>query len=66
MKTDKKPLEFNNHFDAVSSSCIGVLKELFSEFEYGWIDYYVDHVPNYMPYMTPDNINDFGRRALQA
>ncbi|MEC0201295.1 extracellular solute-binding protein [Paenibacillus lautus] len=56
MKTDKKPLEFNNHFGAVSSGYIGVLKELFPEFEYGWFDYYLDHVPNYMPYMTPDNI----------
>lgn len=29
-----------------------MLKELFPEFEYGWFDYYLDHVPNYMP----DNI----------
>ena len=33
-----------------------MLKELFPEFEYGWFDYYLDHVPNYMPFMTPDNI----------
>jgi putative aldouronate transport system substrate-binding protein len=56
MKADKKPLEFNNHFGAVSSGYIGVLKELFPEFEYGWFDYFLDHVPNYMPYMTPDNM----------
>ncbi|GIP02864.1 hypothetical protein J28TS4_12710 [Paenibacillus lautus] len=29
---------------------------MFPEFEYGWFDYYLDHVPNYMPYMAPDNI----------
>lgn len=56
MKTDKKPLEFNNHFGEISSGYIGVLKELFPECEYGWFAYYLDHVPNYMPYMTPDNI----------
>ena len=55
MKADMKPLEFNNHFGAVSSGYIGALKELHPDFEYGWFDYYLDHTPSYMPFMAPDN-----------
>ncbi|NUU56461.1 extracellular solute-binding protein [Paenibacillus taichungensis] len=56
MKADKKPLEFNNHFGAVSSSYVGALKELHPDFEYGWFDYYFNNIPAYMPFMAPDNI----------
>lgn len=57
MKLDKKPLEFNNHFGAVSSGYIGVLMDLYPEFEYGWFDYYLGNVPSYLPYLSPNNIS---------
>ncbi|MEK4118261.1 extracellular solute-binding protein [Paenibacillus sp. FSL W8-0919] len=55
MKADEKPLEFNNHFGAVSSGYIGVLKELHPDYEYGWFDYFLDHTPAYLPFMAPDS-----------
>jgi len=57
MKVDKKPLEFNNHFGAVSSGYIGVLKDIHPEFEYGWFDYFLGNAPSYMPYLAPNNIS---------
>ncbi|WP_201292345.1 hypothetical protein, partial [Enterococcus gallinarum] len=55
MKADEKPLEFNNHFGAVSSGYIGVLKELHPDYEYGWFDYFLGHTPAYLPFMAPDS-----------
>ncbi|WP_240647680.1 ABC transporter substrate-binding protein [Paenibacillus nanensis] len=54
MKRDKKPIEFNNHFGAVSIGYISVLKETHPDFEYGWFDYYLHNVPSYMPYHSLD------------
>jgi len=45
MKADQKPLEFNNHFGAVSSGYIGALKATYPDFEYGWYDYVFDTYP---------------------
>lgn len=39
MKANKKPLEFNNHFGAVSSGYIPDLKSKQPEWEFGWFDY---------------------------
>jgi ABC-type sugar transport system, periplasmic component len=46
MKDNKKPLEFNNHFGAVSNSYITALKTAYPEQEYGWMDYKFDMFPD--------------------
>ncbi|NIK68210.1 DUF3502 domain-containing protein [Paenibacillus sp. BK720] len=46
MKENKKPLEFNNHFGAVSNSYISALKAAYPEQEYGWMDYKFDMFPS--------------------
>lgn len=46
MKENKKPLEFNNHFGAVSNSYILSLKSAYPGQEYGWLDYTFDLFPN--------------------
>lgn len=45
MKADKKPLEFSNHFGAVSGGYIGVLHQLHPEQEFGWFDIKFDMYP---------------------
>jgi len=56
MLADKKPLEFNNHFGAVSSSYIGVLNQEYPAYEYGWFDYFLGNVPSYRTYPAPDKV----------
>jgi len=56
MKQGKKPLEFNNHFGAVSSSYIDALKEIYPEYAYGWYDYGLNNVPMYLPSVSPDRV----------
>lgn len=45
MKADKKPLEFNNHFGAVTGSYIDILKARYPEQEFGWFDIGFDLYP---------------------
>ncbi|WP_337103655.1 DUF3502 domain-containing protein [Paenibacillus sp. YIM B09110] len=54
MKANQKPLEFNNHFGAVSSGYIGALKTAFPEQEFGWLDFTYDMFPNtvFLPRMS--------------
>ncbi|WP_223192629.1 DUF3502 domain-containing protein [Paenibacillus sedimenti] len=56
MKANKKPLEFNNHFGAVSSSYIPALKAVNKDWEFGWFDYTFDLYPQ-MSFM-PRHSND--------
>jgi len=56
MKLDKKPLEFNNHFGAVSGSYIDALKEIYPKYVYGWFDYGLYNVPMYLPSISPDRV----------
>ncbi|MGO4109880.1 DUF3502 domain-containing protein [Paenibacillus sp. YAF4_2] len=51
MKENKKPLEFNNHFGAVSNSYVSTLQSAYPEQEYGWFDYMFDMFPGtvFMP-----------------
>lgn len=56
MKQDKKPLEFNNHFGAVSGGYIDALKEIYPKYVYGWFDYGLNNVPMYLPSVSPDRV----------
>jgi len=51
MKAGKKPLEFNNHFGAVSSGYVGALKAVNADWTFGWLDYTFDMHPSilFMP-----------------
>lgn len=55
MKANQKPLEFNNHFYAVSGSYIGALKAAYPEQEFGWFDFLFDLYPEtiFMPRLSP-------------
>jgi putative aldouronate transport system substrate-binding protein len=57
MKADLKPLEFNNHFGAVSVNYIGALKTLYPEYEYGWYDFLFDTHPTqvFLPQLSVGN-----------
>ncbi|MGO4731144.1 extracellular solute-binding protein [Paenibacillus sp. 2KB_22] len=57
MKADLKPIEFNNHFSAISRSYIGVLKERYPANQYGWFDYRYELYPDtiFMPNITLDS-----------
>lgn len=46
MKANQKPLEFNNHFGAISSSYVGALKAAYPERELGWFDFIFDMHPD--------------------
>ncbi|MBD2848121.1 extracellular solute-binding protein [Paenibacillus sp. IB182496] len=54
MLEDRKPLEFNNHFGAVSSGYIGALKRAHPNYEYGWYDYVYHTYPEqlYLPQLS--------------
>ncbi|MNB81309.1 Bacterial extracellular solute-binding protein [compost metagenome] len=46
MKADKKPLEFSNHFGAISSGYINQVQAVNKDWEFGWLDYIVDLAPD--------------------
>ncbi|MBD2868640.1 extracellular solute-binding protein [Paenibacillus sp. IB182493] len=56
MKADKKPLEFSNHFGAVSGYYIPVLKALHPDHEFGWLDIKFDLYPDtvFLPKISAD------------
>ncbi|WP_342562206.1 extracellular solute-binding protein [Paenibacillus sp. FSL R7-0345] len=57
MKVDQKPLEFNNHFGAVSNNYINQLKEALPDSTYGWYDFLMDNnAPAFLPRMSPSTI----------
>ncbi|MEK3836005.1 extracellular solute-binding protein [Paenibacillus sp. FSL R7-0128] len=56
MKVDQKPLEFNNHFGAVSGNYINPLKEALPDTEYGWYDFYLNNVPSFLPKMSAGSL----------
>lgn len=57
MKANKKPLEFNNHFGAVSGSYIGILNQLYPDQQFGWFDIKFDLYPQtaYLTKISVDN-----------
>lgn len=56
MKIDKKPLEFSNHFGAVSGYYIDVLKARYPEQQFGWLDIGFDLHPEkvFLPKVSID------------
>lgn len=54
MLAGKKPLEFSNHFWAVSGSYVPPLKVEHPEYEFGWLDFGIDLSPGnvWMPSLT--------------
>lgn len=45
MKANKKPLEFSNHFGAISFGYISVLNQLYPDQQFGWFDIEFDMYP---------------------
>ncbi|MDQ0060298.1 DUF3502 domain-containing protein [Paenibacillus harenae] len=56
LKADKKPLEFSNHFGAVSGNYIDVLKARYPEQQFGWLDIGFDLYPEtvFLPKVSVD------------
>ncbi|MDQ0112166.1 extracellular solute-binding protein [Paenibacillus harenae] len=56
MKIDKKPLEFSNHFGAVTGNYIDVLKARYPEQRFGWLDIGFDLHPEkvFLPEVSVD------------
>lgn len=56
MKANKKPLEYSNHFGAISSGYITQLKAVNKDWEFGWLDYIFDVNPStqFMPKHSVD------------
>ncbi|MGO4540317.1 extracellular solute-binding protein [Paenibacillus sp. 2TAB19] len=57
MKADRKPLEFSNHFGAVSGNYIDVLKARYPEQQFGWLDIGFDLYPAtvFLPKVSVDS-----------
>jgi hypothetical protein len=56
MKANRKPLEFNNYFGAVSGGYIEALHQLYPEQEFGWFDIQFDMYPQtiFLPIVSVD------------